>query len=113
MGVSSARTARSQCGFAALDGRLFRRRGRTVWAASWFHDGSALGPVKTGYGINWVVLAVIVRLPMLSRPVAVPVLAKLVTGMASPMGAALPRCCPVAFQALFPARPAVMARGKV
>lgn len=63
---------------AVVDDTLFRRRGKKVWAASWFHDGSAPGPAKTGYGNNWVVLAVIVRLPVLSRPVAVPVMAKLV-----------------------------------
>jgi len=40
-----------------IDDTLFRRRGKT-WAASWFHDGSAQGPAKTGYGNNWVVLAV-------------------------------------------------------
>jgi hypothetical protein len=61
-----------------VDDTLFRRRGKKVWAASWFHDGSAQGPAKTGYGNNWVVLAVRVRLPMVSRPVAVPVMAKLV-----------------------------------
>jgi hypothetical protein len=61
-----------------IDDTLFRRRGKKVWAASWFHDGSALWPAKTGYGNNWVVLAVRVRLPMVSRPVAVPVTAKLV-----------------------------------
>jgi len=63
---------------AAVDDTLFKRRGKKVWAASWFHDGSAQGPVKTGYGSNWVVLAIVVRLPLLSRPVAVPVMAKLV-----------------------------------
>jgi hypothetical protein len=61
-----------------IDDTLFRRRGKRVWAASWFHDGSAQGPAKTGYGNNWVVLAVRVRLPAVSRPVAVPVMAKLV-----------------------------------
>ncbi len=61
-----------------IDDTLFRRRGKRVWAASWFHDGSAQGPAKTGYGNNWVVLAVRVRLPMVSRPVAVPAMAKLV-----------------------------------
>ena len=61
-----------------IDDTLFRRRGKKVWAASWFHDGSALGPAKTGYGNNWVVLAVRVRLPVISRPVAVPVMATLV-----------------------------------
>jgi DDE superfamily endonuclease len=61
-----------------IDDTLFRRRGKKVWAASWFHDGSAQGPAKTGFGNNWVVLAVRVRLPVVSRPVAVPVMAKLV-----------------------------------
>ena len=61
-----------------IDDTLFRRRGKRVWAASWFHDGSAAGPAKTGFGNNWVVLAVRVWLPMISRPVAVPVMAKLV-----------------------------------
>src|ERR1700722_12520559 len=54
-----------------IDDTLFRRRGKQVWAASWFHDGSVTGPAKTGYGNNWVVLAVRVRLPMISCPVAV------------------------------------------
>ena len=62
----------------AVDDTLFKRRGKKVWAASWFHDGSAPGPAKTGYGNNWVVLGVVVRLPFTSRPVAVPVMAKLV-----------------------------------
>ena len=35
----------------AIDDTLFRRRGK-VRAASWFHDGSAPGPAKTGYGNN-------------------------------------------------------------
>jgi DDE superfamily endonuclease len=61
-----------------IDDTLHRRRGKRVWAASWFHDGCAQGPAKTGYGNNWVILAVRVRLPMMSRPVAVPVMAKLV-----------------------------------
>ncbi len=61
----------------AIDDTLFRRRGK-VWAASWFHDGSAQGPTKTGYGNNWVIAAVIAWLPFCSRPVAIPVLAKLV-----------------------------------
>jgi DDE superfamily endonuclease len=62
----------------AIDDTLFKRRGKKVWAASWFHDGSAPGPAKTGYGNNWVVLGVVVRLRFMSRPVAVPVMAKLV-----------------------------------
>jgi DDE superfamily endonuclease len=61
-----------------IDDTLFKRRGKKVWAASWFHDGSAAGPDKTGYGNNWVIAAIIVRLPFLDRPAAIPVLAKLV-----------------------------------
>jgi hypothetical protein len=61
-----------------IDDTLFRRRGKRVWAASWFHDGAAQGPAKTGYGNNWVVLAVRVWLPMISRPFAIPVMARLV-----------------------------------
>ena len=62
----------------AIDDTLFKRRGKKVWAASWFHDGSAPGPAKTGYGNNWVIAGIVVWLPMVSRPVAIPVLAKLV-----------------------------------
>jgi len=62
----------------AIDDTLFRRRGKKVRAASWFHDGSAPGPAKTGYGNNWVLAAVVVKLPAVSRPAAIPVLAKLV-----------------------------------
>jgi len=62
----------------AIDDTLFRRRGKKVWAASWFHDGSAPGPAKTGYGNTWVIAAIVVKLPALRRPVAMPVLAKLV-----------------------------------
>src|SRR6266576_1775178 len=75
----------------AIDDTLFKRRGKKVWAASWFHDGSAAGPAKTGYGNNWVVLGIVVRLPFTSRPVAVPVMAKLVIkGSNSNPGCGLP-----------------------
>ncbi len=61
----------------AVDDTLFRRRGKKVHAVGWFHDGSAAGHVKLGYGNNWVVLAIVVRLPFCARPVALPVLAAL------------------------------------
>lgn len=61
----------------AADDTLFRRRGKKVHAAGWFHDGSAAGGVKLGFGNNWVVVAMIVVLPFMSRPVALPVLAAL------------------------------------
>jgi len=57
----------------AIDDTLFHRRGPKVHAASWFHDGSAVGETKIGYGNNWVILAIVVRLALLDRPVALPV----------------------------------------
>jgi hypothetical protein len=57
---------------------LFRRTGRKVHAIGWFHDGSAKGPRQLGLGNNWVIAAVVVTLRFCSRPVALPVLAKLV-----------------------------------
>lgn len=57
----------------AVDDTLFHRRGPKVHAAGWFHDGSAQGPKKVGYGNNWVIAAIVVRLPFLDRPVALPV----------------------------------------
>lgn len=57
----------------AADDSLFGRRGKKVHAAGWFHDGSAVGEKKVGYGNNWVIAAIVVRLPFLARPVALPV----------------------------------------
>ena len=57
----------------AIDDTLFCRRGPKVHAASWFHDGSAVGKAKVGYENNWVILAIVVRLRLLDRPVALPV----------------------------------------
>jgi hypothetical protein len=61
----------------AVDDTLFRRRGKKVHAVGWFHDGSTAGRVKLGFGNNWVVVAIVVSLPFLSRPVALPVLTAL------------------------------------
>jgi hypothetical protein len=57
----------------AVDDTLFHRRGPKVFAASWFHDGSVKGEKKVGYGNNWVIAAIVVRLAFLDRPVALPV----------------------------------------
>ncbi len=65
-----------------IDDTLFRRRGKRVWAASWFHDGSVAGPAKTGYGNNWVVLAVRAAPQRAGSPCA------------GPATAARPRSCP-------------------
>jgi hypothetical protein len=61
-----------------IDDTLFTRTGRKVWAAGWFHDGSVKGPQQVGYGNNWVIAGIVVTLPMLSRPVCLPVAARLV-----------------------------------
>lgn len=62
----------------AIDDTLFRRTGPKVHAIGWFHDGPAKGPHQAGLGNNWVIAAIVVRLPFLSRPVALPALARLV-----------------------------------
>jgi len=62
----------------AIDDTLFKRRGKKVRAASWFHDGSAIGAHPVAYGNNWVILGIVVSLPFLSRPACLPVLARLV-----------------------------------
>ncbi len=61
-----------------IDDTLFKRTGRKVWAAGWFHDGSVTGPKQVGFGNNWVLAGIVVRLPMLDRPVCLPVVARLV-----------------------------------
>ena len=57
----------------AIDDTLFHRRGPKVHAASFFHDGSVTGDKKIGYGNNWVILAIVVHLAFLERPIALPV----------------------------------------
>ena len=58
----------------AIDETLTRRRGPKVFAASWWHDGSAPGATKIGYGNSWVVLAIVVTVPFCRRPIALPIL---------------------------------------
>jgi hypothetical protein len=64
----------------AVDDTLLRRRGKKVWAALWTHDGSARSQDKIGFGNTWVILAILVDLPFASRPVALPVMARLWRG---------------------------------
>jgi hypothetical protein len=61
----------------AVDDTLFKRSGRKVFGAAWHHDGAAQGPKPIGFGNCWVVAGLIVQLPFLSRPVCLPVLARL------------------------------------
>jgi hypothetical protein len=64
----------------AVDDTLFRRTGRKVDAAYWAYDGSrkvAPGSRKLSRGNTFVVAAIVVSLPFLARPVALPVAARL------------------------------------
>jgi hypothetical protein len=65
----------------AVDDTLFRRSGRKVHAAGWFHDGAAKGPKnsRVGWGNSWVVAGLVVHLPFTDRPVCLPVAAALCT----------------------------------
>lgn len=62
----------------AVDDSLFRRTGRTVHGAGWQHDGSAPGRRKLGFGTCFVTAGIVVHLPFCTRPVCLPVLARLV-----------------------------------
>jgi hypothetical protein len=64
----------------AADDTMFRRAGRKVHAAYWGYDGSlkaAPGNRRLSRGNTFVIAAVIVELPFLGRPVALPVAARL------------------------------------
>ena len=64
----------------AVDDTLFRRSGRRVYAAHCGYDGSlkvAKGNQKLSRGNTFIVAAVVLTLPFLDRPVALPVLARL------------------------------------
>ena len=58
----------------AVDDTLFRRTGRKVHATAWHHDGTAKGPgKKVAWGNNWIIAAIVLTLPILDRPVSLPV----------------------------------------
>jgi len=61
----------------AVDDSLFRRSGRTVHGARWQHDGSAPSRAKISFGTCFVTAGIVVRLPFCSRPVCLPVPARL------------------------------------
>jgi DDE superfamily endonuclease len=72
----------------AVDDSLFRRAGRKVYGAGWQHDGSSPARNKLSYGNCFVTAGIVVHLPFVSRPVCLPVLARLVpAGRAAKGGA--------------------------
>jgi hypothetical protein len=61
----------------AVDDTLFKRQGKNVFGAAWQHDGAAKGPKPVGRGTCFVVVGIIVQLPFCTRPVCLPVMARL------------------------------------
>jgi hypothetical protein len=61
----------------AVDDSVFRRAGRKVFGACWQHDGSAPGRAKASFGTCFVTAGIVVGLPWCTRPVCLPVLARL------------------------------------
>ena len=62
---------------AAVDDSVFRRSGRKVHGAAWQHDGSSPARNKLSFGNCFVTCGIIVALPFCTRPVCLPVLARL------------------------------------
>ena len=61
----------------AVDDSVFPRCGRKVHGAAWQHDGSSPARDKLSFGTCFVTAGIIVSLPVCSRPVCLPVLARL------------------------------------
>jgi transposase len=61
----------------AVDDSVFRRSGRKVYGAAWQHDGSSPARNKLSFGTCFVTAGIVVALPFCSRPVCLPVLARL------------------------------------
>jgi transposase len=61
----------------AVDDSLFRRSGRKVFGVAWQHDGSSPARNKLSFGNCFVTAGIIVALPFCTRPVCLPVLARL------------------------------------
>ena len=62
----------------AVDDSLFRRSGRKVHGAGWQHDGSSPFHDRVSFGTCFVTCGIVVRLPFCTRPVCLPVLARLI-----------------------------------
>jgi hypothetical protein len=60
-----------------IDDTLYRRSGRRIFGAAWHHDPLGVGRRAVTWANAWVVLGVLVDLPFCSRPVCLPILARL------------------------------------
>jgi len=74
----------------AVDDTMFRRRGKRVAGAHWFHDASQPGAV-IARGNRWIIVGLVVDLPFSARPACLPVLFRLWAGKGSPTPVALAR----------------------
>jgi SRSO17 transposase len=62
----------------AVDDSVFRRAGRKVYGAGWQYDGSSPSQNKLSFGTCFVTCGIVVHLPFCTRPVCLPVLARLI-----------------------------------
>jgi hypothetical protein len=62
----------------AVDDSVFRRSGRKVHGAGWQYDGSSPSQNKLSFGTCFVTCGIVVHLPFCTRPVCLPVLARLI-----------------------------------
>jgi plasmid stabilization system protein ParE len=62
----------------AVDDSVFRRSGRKIYGAGWQYDGSSPSQNKLSFGTCFVTCGIVVHLPFCTRPVCLPVLARLV-----------------------------------
>ena len=61
----------------AVDDSLFARSGKKIFGAAWQHDGSARGRDGLGRGNCFVIAAIVVNVPFMTRCVCLPVLFRL------------------------------------
>jgi hypothetical protein len=73
MTVCGMLTGADQVIVLAVDDTAHRRRGRKVDGAGWIHDGAMIGRHRVTFGHCWVITGVVVNLPILTRPVCLPV----------------------------------------
>lgn len=60
-----------------VDDTLARKTGKNIWGANLHHDPLGWLPNAVAFGHNWVVLAMVIRVPLVKRYVAVPILWRL------------------------------------
>lgn len=60
-----------------VDDTLARKTGKNIWGANLHHDPLGWLPNAVAFGHNWVVLAIVIRVPLVNRDVAVPLLWRL------------------------------------